>query len=91
MPSVCQLRAVLRGVGPLIWRRLLVRSDTSIGALHACLQAAMGWSDTHLHRFHIHEKAYGIARCSGISFVDDPFRVQLSGFRFHRGERFFYE
>jgi hypothetical protein len=35
MPSVYQLRAVLRDVSPLIWRRLLVRSDTSIGALHA--------------------------------------------------------
>ncbi|MGA7981436.1 MAG: plasmid pRiA4b ORF-3 family protein [Chromatiaceae bacterium] len=91
MPSVYQLRAVLRGVSPLIWRRLLVRSDTSIGTLYACLQAAMGWSDIHLHRFRIHGKAYGIARCGGISFVDDPFRVQLSGFRFHQGERFFYE
>jgi hypothetical protein len=35
MPSVYQLRAVLRDVSPLIWRRLQVRSDTSIGALHA--------------------------------------------------------
>ena len=51
----------------------------------------MGWSDTHLHRFRIHGKAYGIARLGGISFPDDPFRVQLSDFRLHRGERFFYE
>jgi hypothetical protein len=58
MPSVYQLRAVLRGVSPLIWRRLLVRSDTGIGALPASLQAAIGWSDTHLQRFRIHRKAY---------------------------------
>jgi Plasmid pRiA4b ORF-3-like protein len=90
MASVYQLRAVLRGVSPLIWQRLLVRSDTNIGTFHACLQAAMGWSDIHLHRFHIHGKAYGIARCGGIDFVDDPFRVQLGGFRLHRGERFLY-
>jgi len=90
MPSVYQLRAVLRGVSPLIWRRLLVRSDTSIGALHACLQAAMGWSDTHLHQFRIHGKAYGIARCAEIGFADDPFEVRLSDFRLRRGERFLY-
>ena len=90
MPSVYQLRAVLRAVSPLIWLRLLVRSDTSLGALHGVLQAAMGWSDTHLHRFRIYGKAYGIARWGGIDFADDPFRVRLGGFRFHRGERLTY-
>jgi hypothetical protein len=34
-----QLRVVLRGVSPLIWRRRLVRSDSTIAAdLHAALQ-----------------------------------------------------
>jgi hypothetical protein len=84
MPSVYQLRAVLRDVSPLIWRRLLVRSDTSIGALHACLQAAIGWSDIHLHRFRILGKAYGIARCGGISFVEDALREALDGFEAYR-------
>ena len=41
MCSVYQLRAVLRGVSPLVWRRLLVRSDISLGALHGILQVAM--------------------------------------------------
>ncbi len=29
-PEVYQLRVVLRSVSPLIWRRLLVRSDSTI-------------------------------------------------------------
>ena len=91
MPDLYQLRVVLRNVSPLIWRRLLVRSDTSIAQLHVVLQMAMGWSDTHLHRFRIHGKAYGIARCGGIGFVDDPFEVRLSDFRLRRRERFLYE
>jgi len=66
MSDFYQLHVVLRNVSPLIWRRLLVRSDTSIAELHAILQTAMGWSDTHLHRFRLHGKAYGIARCGGI-------------------------
>ena len=91
MPDLYQLRVVLRNVSPLIWRRLLVRSDTSIAQLHVVLQMAMGWSDTHLHRFRIHGKAYGIARCGGIGFADDPFEVRLSDFRLRRRERFLYE
>ena len=30
-----QLRVVVRGVSPLIWRRLLVPADTTIAGLHA--------------------------------------------------------
>jgi hypothetical protein len=38
-PVLYQLRVVLRGVSPLIWRRRLVRSDSTIAAdLHAALQ-----------------------------------------------------
>src|SRR3989475_11192266 len=51
-PFVYQLRLVLRGVSPLIWRRLLVRSDSSIADLHATLQLAFGWSDEHLSPSH---------------------------------------
>lgn len=91
MPDLYQLRVVLRNVSPLIWRQLLVRSDTSMAELHAVFQTAMGWSDTHLHRFHVHGKPYGIARCGGIGFADDPLKVRLSDFRLRRGERFLYE
>src|SRR6266568_4079503 len=48
--NVYQLRVVLRGVSPLIWRRLLVRSDSTIADLHAIFQLALGWSDEHLNR-----------------------------------------
>jgi hypothetical protein len=41
-PFVFQLRVVLRGISPLIWRRLLVRNDSSIADLHATLQLALG-------------------------------------------------
>jgi len=58
-PVVYQLRVVLRGVSPLIWRRLLVRGDSTIADLHATLQTALGWSDEHLHRFVIQGRQYG--------------------------------
>jgi hypothetical protein len=43
--QIYQLRAVLRGISPLIWRRLLVRSDSTVAQLHEVLQIAFGWDD----------------------------------------------
>jgi hypothetical protein len=45
-PVAYQLRVVLRGVCPLIWRRPLVRSDSTVADLHAMLQLCSGWTDT---------------------------------------------
>jgi Plasmid pRiA4b ORF-3-like protein len=88
--TIYQLRVVLCGVSPLVWRRLLLASDTSLAELHAILQHAFAWSDEHLHRFLIHA-AYGVPRLGGLAFRDDARRVPLSRFRLHRGERFRYE
>ena len=52
--AIYQLRVALCGVSPLVWRRLLVVSTTSIAELHEILQNAFGWSGQHLHRFLIH-------------------------------------
>src|ERR1700724_2279509 len=89
--AIYQLRVVLRGVSPLIWRRLLVVSETSLGELHEMLQRAFGWSGEHLHRFLIHGVAYGIPHVGGIVFREDARRVPLSRFHLHCGERFRYE
>jgi hypothetical protein len=89
--KVYQLKVSLRDISPLIWRRLLVTSDTSMAHLHAMLQTAMGWEDLHLHRFRVHGKAYGIYRTGGMLFDDDPFQVKLSDFKLRVGERFVYE
>src|SRR6266566_873234 len=58
--SVYQLRVVLRGISPLIWRRLLVRSNSTIADLHVTLQLALGWSDEHLNRFVIYGREYDV-------------------------------
>ncbi len=50
-----------------------------------------GWSDTHLHRFVIHGKDYGLTYIGGCSFADDPTQVRLSAFHFRPNARFRYE
>jgi hypothetical protein len=88
---VYQLKIVLRDISPLIWRRVLVTSDTTIATLHAIVQTVMGWEDAHLPQFRIHGKAYGVYRGGGCTFADNPQQVRLSNFRLRRGERFLYE
>jgi hypothetical protein len=84
-PVVYQLRVVLRGISPLIWRRLLVRGDSTIADLHRTLQIAFGWSNEHLHRFVIQGREHGAE-----SLVD-PRRVHLSDLGLRLRERFLYE
>ncbi len=84
-PTVYQLRVVLRGISPLIWRRLLVRSESSVADLHRTLQIAFGWSDEHLHRFVIHGRMYGDES------LIDPRRVHLADLGLRVRERFLYE
>ena len=89
--SIYQFRFVLAGISPMIWRRLLVSSETTIAQLHQYIQIAFDWSGERLHRFRIHGKDYGIAYLGGISFDDNPHAVPLSRFRLHPRESFRYE
>ncbi len=76
--TVYQLKIFILGISPMIWRRIKVRSDNTIADLHYIIQIVMGWTDSHLHRFVIHKKDYGIAQIGGISFSDDPSLSQTS-------------
>ena len=90
-PYAYQVKVWLQGISPMVWRRLLVRSDSTMADLHYTLQIAIGWSDAHLNRFHIHGKDFGVYHIGGMSFADDPEQVPLSAFGFRTRERFLYE
>src|SRR2546428_6134436 len=80
---IYQLPIVLRGISPLIWRRVLVHSHTTLAHLHTILQILFAWSDEHLHSFHIHGREYG-------SSGAPTHGVLLRDLCLHRGERFRY-
>ena len=82
-PDIYQLRIVLRGISPLIWRRILVRIGTTLAQLHYMLQSLFDWRNEHLHHFHIFGKEYG-------SDGADTQHATLHTFGFQRGERFRY-
>jgi hypothetical protein len=49
---VLQVKVTLEDVtGPPVWRRLQVSAGVRLDRLHSILQAAMGWTDSHLHLF----------------------------------------
>jgi hypothetical protein len=46
-----QIRVDLKGTRPPLWRRLELASDLYLDEVHEIIQAAFGWTDSHLHRF----------------------------------------
>ncbi|GEP39903.1 hypothetical protein NPS01_35660 [Nocardioides psychrotolerans] len=46
-----RVRLDLHGAKPPVWRRLELPGDLSLPRLHDVIQAAMGWTNSHLHRF----------------------------------------
>jgi Plasmid pRiA4b ORF-3-like protein len=89
--EIYQLHILLLQINPPIWRRLHVRSDSSIATLHELLQIAFDCSDFHLHRFVIRGKEYGLSRIGGSTFRTDAKKALLSQFHFRVNERFLYE
>ena len=57
---VFQLRIRLEGIDPPVWRRVLVPGGANLSRLHGIFQAAMGWTDSHLHSFTIGDALYGM-------------------------------
>jgi Plasmid pRiA4b ORF-3-like protein len=55
----CRIRADLRGTRPPLWRRLELASDLHLDRVHDIMQAAFGWTDSHLHRFASSTASYG--------------------------------
>jgi hypothetical protein len=56
--EVYQLKVTLKGIRPPIWRRVQV-GDCTLGVLHQVIQAALGWTDSHLHSFEVGGEQYG--------------------------------
>ena len=69
--AACRLHIELSWIKPKIWRRVLVPDTIVLSKLHRVLQATMGWTDSHLHRFEIGRTRYG-QRLPGWDDLDEP-------------------
>jgi hypothetical protein len=72
---VYEFKIVLLGTKPPIWRRLQVPGDANLGWLHAAIQVAMGWTNSHLHHFLTSDARYTNPRhVEDMGFGEEPDR-----------------
>ena len=89
--TVYQLKITLKESQPPIWRRILVK-DCTLDELHAHIQTAMGWTNSHLHHFKIGETYFGDPMLMREDFEEmgyaDSTTTNLSDIIPDNGERF---
>jgi hypothetical protein len=59
--TIFQLRLSLKGISPLIWRRVQVPAEMRLSDLSRVLLEAMGWTNSHLHEFNVDGTRIGMA------------------------------
>ncbi len=68
-PVAFELRVTLQWIEPEVWRLVRVPDDIRMDRLHDVLQIAFGWTDSHLHQFHVLDAK---GRTSGFVGQPDP-------------------
>ncbi|MFN8497976.1 MAG: plasmid pRiA4b ORF-3 family protein [Anaerolineae bacterium] len=86
---VFQLKVTLRRSDPPIWRRILVRGSTTLYKLDLIIQIAMGWTNSHLHLFHVGDVVYGEPDPEWDA--KDERRAKLGQIVGQEGDQFVYE
>lgn len=85
---VLSLKISLAESNPLIWRRVLVHSDTTLHGLHRIIQLLMQWYDYHLYVFTIRGEGYEAPDPEAEGA--DATKVKLGSLDLEQGERFSY-
>ena len=57
--TAVQVRVSIDRIEPQIWRRLVVPLHFNLREFHLVLQAAFGWTHSHLHEFEVGGLSYG--------------------------------
>ena len=83
---IYQIKVTLKDSKPPIWRRILLRSDTTLGQLHHILQNVMDWESYHLHQFIVGRTYYGEPHPDYGSDMRNESRVRLN--QIVTGEKF---
>jgi len=93
--NAVQVRVSIDRIEPQIWRRLEVPTHFNLRELHLVLQAAFGWTNSHLHEFEIGGLSYGDELADAERRDDDPrtfeeVEVRLRDFTREPGTTFRY-
>jgi hypothetical protein len=89
---IYQIKVTLEDIDPPIWRRIQVPGNLTLPQLHAVLQIAMGWTNSHLHGFQVGKQFYTEPNPDyGPMTVLDERQVRLDQIAPEVGARFVYE
>ena len=58
--TIFRLKVTLNDVEPQVLRRIEVPADIKLDRLHLTLQAALGWTNSHLYEIRVREIAWGL-------------------------------
>jgi hypothetical protein len=83
-----QFKIRLLEITPPIWRRVQV-PDCTLAVLHEVIQAAMGWTNSHLHQFIIDDVSYGVPE-PDLKLKNED-KVMLSQIISKRGKEFCFK
>jgi len=87
--AAVRLSPRLRGVSPLVTRRIWIGEQASLAELHAVLQVAFGWSDEHLYALQIRGWQFGDpSRAIELALAGGGVDSALAAFGFEIGEPF---
>lgn len=90
-PSVYQIKVILIGSEPPIWRRMLVAGNMTLPKVHATLQIVMGWKHSHLHQFVVDGQYFGVPDPDFAPRVKNEARVKLKQLLPAEGDGAVYE
>lgn len=90
--AIYQLKIVLRGSKPPIWRRVLIDGEERLDRVHLILNSAMGWLDGHLHAFRVGNQTYAVPDPEEAWFEGiDERKVRLAQLGLREGRSFDYD
>lgn len=65
MTAIARLKITLRDIEPKVIRQIEVPVDLRLDRLHQVMQAAMGWTNSHLHEFRAGRSTWGTSSMGG--------------------------
>src|SRR3989338_6756284 len=60
MTKILELKIVLDGITPKIWRRFLVKDNITFHKLSEIIQTVMGWGGYHLYAFYVEKEQISV-------------------------------
>ena len=89
--SLYQMKIILTGSKPPIWRRFIVKDNIKLDELNAVLQITMGWLNYHLHQYRQGSLYIGIPDQELDMGITDERKVYLHDIVSNPKDSFIYE